>query len=112
MFDPGAYMSMLSAKASHASHRHGVIAENIANADTPGYRARVVEPFADMYARHGNQGRVREMGAGITLSPNGNSVSLEDQMMLAAQTKVDHDMALGLYRKSLDMMKLAIGKNL
>ena len=45
-------------------------------------------------------------------SPNGNTVSLEQQTMLAAQAKGDHEMALAVYRKALDMMKMAIGKNI
>ena len=43
-------------------------------------------------------------------SPNGNSVALEDQMMRAAQTKQSHDMALGVYSKSLDILRTSLGR--
>ena len=110
----------MSALAEHASKRHALIAENIANADTPGFKARDLQPFAEIYQKAVEQGEkidaikanVRLMDAADIASPNGNTVSLEQQTMLAAQIKGDHEMALAVYRKSLEMMKMAIGKNI
>jgi flagellar basal-body rod protein FlgB len=106
--------------ASHAAQRHAVIADNIANADTPNYKAKDLQPFADVFKTALRQGqdiapqefRVVELEIGDATSPNGNSVSLEDQMMRSAQTQNDHAMALMVYKKSMTMMKMAIGKNL
>ena len=110
----------MSAMAKHAANRHAVIAENIANADTPGYTAKDVQPFADIFHESEKTGlRPQEIDAktvvmdvGNAASPNGNTVSLEQQMMLSTQNKADHDMALAVYKKTMDMMKMAIGKNL
>ena len=45
-------------------------------------------------------------------SPNGNSVSLEDELMRGAKAQQDHEMAVSIYRSTLTMMKTAVGKNL
>ncbi len=59
-------LKMASAMARHAADRHQVISQNIANADTAGYKAKDLQSFADSYARmaarddlkpHGAQGR-------------------------------------------------------
>jgi len=117
-------LDLTAAMASHAVQRHAVISENIANADTPGYKAKDVESFAEIYknAQTQNVSISEAMGQGSVetftsnsddaLSPNGNSVSLEDQSMRAAQSQNDHSMALMLYNKSLQLMKIAVGKNL
>lgn len=113
-------LDTMSAMAGHAAQRHSVIANNIANADTPNFRAQDLQPFAEVFetASRGHQNikalqaRTIEMDAGDIASPNGNTVSLEQQMMLSTETKGQHDMALAVYKKSLDMMKMAIGKNI
>tara|TARA_R110002020_G_scaffold305817_9_gene521732 strand:+ start:625 stop:987 length:363 start_codon:yes stop_codon:yes gene_type:complete len=112
--------NLVSAMASHAAQRHAVVAENIANSDTPGYKAKDLQPFSEVFheAQMGtkpiNPGNfsVTETTSGDAYSPNGNSVSLEEQMMKSAETQNDHALALMLYRKSLSMMKMAVGKNL
>jgi flagellar basal-body rod protein FlgB len=113
-------LDTMSAMAGHAARRHAVIADNIANADTPNFKAKDLQPFAQVFgaAERGQQNikslhaQTIEMETGDVASPNGNTVSLEQQMMLSVQTKGDHDMALAVYKKSLDMMKMALGKNL
>lgn len=113
-------LDLTSSMASHAAQRHAVIAENIANSDTPNYKAQDLESFADAFKTSllkgqetaGNTFKTIETNMGDAQSPNGNSVSLEDQMMRSAQTQNDHAMALMVYKKSLSMMKMAVGKNL
>ena len=41
-------LNLASALAAHASARQDVIAENVAHADTPGYRARDIADFASI----------------------------------------------------------------
>ena len=43
-------------------------------------------------------------------SPNGNSVSIEDQMSRGARAVADHEMALGVLRKSMDLIRMSIGR--
>lgn len=106
--------SIAGAMARHAAARQSVVAENVANADTPGYRARDLEPFARVYdaAAAGGEGAtfhaktVESFGAA---APNGNTVSIEDQMMRAAEARRDHEFASTIYAKSLAMLKAALG---
>ena len=110
--------------ADHAAARQAVISTNIAHADTPGFAALDILPFSDVYASAGD-GAMRatrpghHLGAGhngdfevfesvnAQTAPNGNSVSLEHQMMQAAETRVQHDMALGVYKSALSILRQA-----
>lgn len=109
---------MAQAMASHAARRQAVVAQNIAHADTPGYRARDIAPFSETYhspdrrlslrATHAahlpgpvGQGSVAGFREVERPSPNGaingNSVSLDTEMVEAAQTRLAHETALGVY---------------
>ena len=119
---------LASALAAHASARQEVIAENVAHADTPGYRARDIADFAAVLdsgpafaARMTRPGHMdfgadphgfepREVAAFGAETPNGNSVSLEDQMMRAAEVRQEHDLALGVYAKTLEILRTAVAK--
>ncbi len=121
-------LRLASGLASYSSTRQAIISENIANSDTPGFRARDVEEFssalgdrlAPLSARmtrpqhipFTTESQFRVLDATIpgAESPNGNSVSLEDQMMRAAEVRQSHDMALGVYQKSLDILRGSLGR--
>lgn len=113
-------LNLASAMTAHSAQRHSVIAENIANADTPDYKARDVQAFSEVYKSAQRDGHSLESLAvnvivsdfGDAMSPNGNSVSLENEMMKSAQTMNDHELSLQVYKKTLSMMKMAIGKNM
>ena len=119
MFNDLKLLQTFSAMASHAARRHEVLAKNIANADTPDFRAKDIQSFADAYAETTRSGKsisqiassARMIETGGTMSPNGNSVSLEDQMLRSAEAKGQHDMALAVYKKSLDLLRLSLGRN-
>lgn len=119
-------LDMASALARHSAMRHAVIAENVANADTPGYRARDLRPFAEVLAerfvpratRAGHmgaaEGRSRLDQAARTVEipgdPNGNSVSLADQSLRAVESRGRHALAMAVYQKSVDLMRIGIGR--
>lgn len=122
-------LNLASALAAHAGVRQSVIAENVAHADTPGYRARDIADFRDIFvgreagfaARITRPGHItfgadprgfepREQTALGAETPNGNSVSLEDQMMRAAEVRQEHDLALLVYAKSLDILRSTISR--
>ena len=42
--------------------------------------------------------------------PTGNSVNLEDEMMKVAANQMDYQAATALYSRSLDLIKVALGK--
>ena len=102
-----------SAMARHATARTAVIAQNIAHADTPGYRARDVEPFDAALARPGAGAGARRpeiRTLDLPASPNGNSVSLEDQAVRAAAAQAQYDLALTIFSKGLDLIRVSLGR--
>lgn len=118
---------MASSMARHASARMRVIAENVANADTPGYRARDLQSFSNLVNRDftpnasrpghvnaANQSQERTRPDLVFLShvpsPNGNSVSIEDQALRAVETQGQHRLARDVYAKSIDIMRLGLGR--
>lgn len=107
-------LALTSDMARHASKRHALIAQNVANADTPGYKARDIGTFADVLKTHtvNLDGSAKIFERSDVGSPNGNSVSLEDELMRGAQVQNDYNMAISIYRSTLQMMKTAVGKNL
>ena len=125
MFENIEMMRMARAMGQHASQRHVTVARNIANADTPGFKAQDLQPFADSYRAAAEPLRVsnprhmampdwapvtRHTVAETGVSPNGNSVSLEEEMLKAAEVKRGHDLSLGIYRSALDLMRTSLGR--
>lgn len=128
MFEKIEMMQMARAMGQHVADRQVAVTRNIANADTPGYRATDLQPFADSYERAGTAGPLRTTDprhianpdwspAGTRLiqtddpvSPNDNSVSLEEEMVRAADIKRQHDLSLGIYRSALDLMQASLGR--
>ena len=104
-------MDLASRKAGWAATRQAAIAGNIANANTPGYRARDVEAFvahggraqlqmAATRADHLTLPETRVKSPGLTQS-NGwdmkhsdNDVSLDEQLMQADDTARQHQLSL------------------
>ncbi len=43
-------------------------------------------------------------------SPNGNTVSLEDQMVRGVEAQRQHTMALAVWQKSLDILRFSLGR--
>lgn len=119
---------MAHAMASHAGTRQAVIAQNIANADTPGYRPMDVPPFQDLVATDNRTGQRATRSGHINASrdaatppiiavsasgqdsPNGNGVSLEEQMLNAVNVKRQHDRALAIYKFTLGVLRTSLGR--
>jgi len=126
MFENLKIFSMASALAQHGAARQAIVAENIANADTPGYRARDVASFAESYdsgpstgLRASRPGHHFEGEASYSLaprevyrpgaaSPNGNTVSIENEIFSAAEASSDHQKALAVYRSALSVLRTSI----
>lgn len=121
-------LRLASSLAAHSSARQTVVTENIAHSDTPGYRARDLPAFSETletptgFASQATRPGHIDFGAGSlgfeaeevaafgAETPNGNSVSLEDQMIRAAEIRQSHDLALGVYRKSMDILRTSLGR--
>jgi flagellar basal-body rod protein FlgB len=128
--------AMLKGKLGYLSDRQRLIAQNVANADTPGYAPNDLKPFsiptalaaAARAAPGMAQAGVRAVRTNAThistqtptktiwktttgpdseITLDGNQVVLEDQMMKMTESRLDHDAAIGLYQKSVAMLRLA-----
>ncbi len=129
MFEKLEIFRIAQAMAVHAGARQAVVAQNMANADTPGYAAREIKPFKEVMdagksgfdlkatrAGHLN-GAQNSLQFDVTevrnapSDPNGNSVSLEEEMIKAVDVKRQHDMALAIYRSSLTILRTAISRS-
>ncbi|MGR3461383.1 MAG: FlgB family protein [Roseovarius sp.] len=116
------------AMARHAGARQAVVAQNMAHADTPGYGARDIAPFASyLEGRAGFVPRTTRPGhlagsrAGrefvpridrdAVRDPNGNSVALETEMLRGVEVKRQHDRALAIYRSGLSVLRTAVGRS-
>ena len=129
--DQLALFHLSSRRVDYLAQRQTVLAENIANADTPGYMANDLQPFAD-YVEHGGVTRLpptrthplhlagHTVNAGDAAShalgdlyeaaPSGNEVVLEQQMLAVAETAAQHQLAINLYRKHMGMLQMAFGR--
>jgi flagellar basal-body rod protein FlgB len=105
-----------------------VLAENVANADTPGFRGRDVKQLdfndalratgsvkvattAPNHIGGGAGGRFpTDNRGGFETTPRGNAVVLEDEMLKVAQTQMDHQAATALYARSIGLIKTALGR--
>lgn len=117
--------STAMAMARHAGHKQALSARNVANADTPGYRAVDLPEFhsvmRDMPAgglatrtghMHGNRdGLMMPEERRDAQDPNGNTVSLELEMIDAVAAKRQHDRALMIYRHGMTVLRSAISRN-
>lgn len=115
------------------TQRQEVLSQNIANADTPKYRPKDIEPFSfnDLVRREsrlqlnvdrtnpqhlqGNRRRVTEFREETThkpweTAPAGNAVVLEEQMAKVNETQIAHKLTTQLYKRHLAMLRTAIGK--
>ncbi len=114
------------AMARHAGTQQALSAQNIANADTPGYRARELPDFKDSlrHAQAGQRATREKHLHGSTnartpesherrteLDPNGNAVSLEQEMVTAVNAKRQHDRALAIYRSNLNILRASLGRS-
>ena len=120
----------LRAKMEWLSERQKLLSENIANADTPGYRARDLKPvdFEKLLKRGGTQDattthpmhlkggadaqrfKFKTMDeAASETNPSGNAVSIESEMVKLGETQMEYETATGIYRKQSQLLKMALG---
>ena len=124
MFENLTVFKTASAMAGHAAQSQALISENVANSDTPGYVGRQMPPFEALYTPEqaaGIQRATREghlhgsvnapQMASVDMrggdNPNQNTISLENELLKAAQAKSHHDRALAIYKSALDVLRTA-----
>lgn len=123
-------LNLLKTRMKWHQARQQVLAQNIANSDTPGFAptdlkapssrapqsTRTFSGMAVTNAAHitgatqAGQGRfATNQASGWETTPAGNSVVLEEQMMKVTQNQMDYQTATALYSRSLALIKSAIG---
>jgi len=119
----------LKSRLSYLADRQQVIAQNVANSDTPGFTPKDLKPF--VLPGHGGVGAglapvtptrtsPMHLAAPTTTSQvkpvnapdsettiNGNSVVLEDEMMKMTQSRMDYDAAIAFYQQSVALLNTA-----
>lgn len=124
-------LSQIKGRLTWLDERQRVVAQNVANSDTPGYVARDLRAPTDFAAALRDGGGLRMVqtssghmpiggpnGAPVARftsekSPDsettldGNAVVVEEQMLKMAESRMAYDAAIGLYQKSMAMITLA-----
>lgn len=110
-----------------ADQRQALLAQNIANASTPGYRPRDIRPFTDALARLGAVQPARTDPAHLAgtvdttpgtvvatpkqKSPDGNAVTLDQELTRVADTQTTQATVTALYKRYVSMFQLALGRS-
>lgn len=131
-------MGGITTQMKYLADRQRVLAQNISNSETPGYKARdlAAPNFSDLLADQGQvpprvvapkislTGGMAALGAiqprgGSTIldsdvtetKPDGNNVTLEDQLLKMGQVQADFATMTNLYHKQMSMLRTALGRN-
>ncbi|MEE4209508.1 MAG: hypothetical protein V2I43_09605 [Parvularcula sp.] len=126
MIDGISLFTTMGQKIDYLGVRHTLLAQNVANADTPNYRSHDLKPFSEalrtvkpagMLATHGRH-MVAELGnttfrednrvEGWEVEPSGNDVSLEEQMIKATDGARDYELTAQLMKKHVAMLKAVL----
>ncbi|MGE0417326.1 MAG: flagellar basal body rod protein FlgB [Acetobacteraceae bacterium] len=114
-------------RLSWAEQRQALLAKNIANASTPGYRARDLPSFARTLRDGPGISPVRTQpnhlatpdSGGIrpapaerprARAPDGNAVTMDEQLSKVAETESGQTLVTTIYRKYMQLFSLALGK--
>lgn len=127
----------LGAKMDFINQRQRVLSQNIANADTPGYRPQemVDVDFSNVLKNIDSGNKMPSVNMNITdkqhlppdnqigdaefkkqkktyeVAPAGNAVIMEEQLMKANQNMMDYNLMTNLYQKNTRMLQIALGVN-
>ena len=117
MFSAIPLFQIYQAMARHAAESQSVSADNVAHAGQPGFRSMQLESFESFMARmqadpqaDAMRAEMKRLPTGDPMSPNGNSVNIEAELLRSASAAGQHQMALTVYSKSMDLLRAAIGK--
>jgi flagellar basal-body rod protein FlgB len=125
--------SMLHTRMSWLNSRQGVLSQNVANADAPGYTAQDLKPLdfetmlksaspspfnttlavtdpRDIAPANENAQYEAAQSDDTQATATGNTVSLEEEMMKVADTQAQYQTATNLYSKAISMFRTAIGQ--
>ena len=125
----GGLLGLIAKRMEWLGHRQTLIAENVANADTPKYTPRDLKASSFAKLLRGSaateaparthEAHLTSVGAGATssaaerndlyeVSPSGNAVVLEQELMKMNEVQAQHSLMVNIYRKHVQMMKMVI----
>jgi len=130
MSDAIPLFTALTSRLHYLADRQQVIAQNVANADTPGFTSKDLKPFTIpgqggaagglppitptlTSPMHMTAPNLAASGAKPVDSPdsettlNGNSVVLEDEMMKMTQARMDYDATITFYQQASTLLTTA-----
>lgn len=124
---------LFSQRLGYLGQRQSVLAQNVANADTPGYVPKDLDAKSFERALRGQStavtaamtrpghlsGTLQQGGAfqaeeqrsRYETLPSGNAVVLEEQLSKVADTQMQHSTVSNLYGKYMQMFKSALGRS-
>ena len=120
----------MATRMSWLGERERVLAQNVANADTPGYVPQDLkqQSFRDLLGGSARPALARTNSKHLTgaasapgdatltkvkeaeTTPSGNRVSLEQEMMKVGETATQHHLITSLYRQQLGLLRTALGR--
>lgn len=120
-------VSLAERRLAWLDTRQRLLSQNVANADTPGFRPSDAVPFRQLLESNRGQSalvttdarHIRPSGMAALAVPdrrvtertlNGNAVSLDQEAIRIAETDQAHALAMGLHRKYLGMFRMALGR--
>jgi flagellar basal-body rod protein FlgB len=120
----------MAAKMRWHQARQTLLAQNVANADTPGYLGRDLKPFTidegavsqatlsmssaspnHIAISSGLDGFGADESASFDRTPGGNTVTLEDEMMKVSANDIDYQTVTALYTRSMRLIRVALGRS-
>ncbi len=125
-------LSMMQLKMAYLAESQDVLAQNISNADTPGYKAkqlreldfkkiaqaeahrlkmRATSPAHKNGTKPTNDFRVDTQRKTYETTPVENSIALEEQMAKLNQNQHEYMLTTNLYNKTAAMFRTAINGN-
>ncbi|WDR03744.1 flagellar basal body rod protein FlgB [Devosia algicola] len=123
----------LSDKMRWHQARQGLLAENVANAETPGYQGRDLAQYN--FGDHMGGGSSASLSVTATqpmhisvggdnsaafgaqrmnsfeVTPEGNAISLEDEMMKVTTNMSDYQAVTSVYQSSMKILRTALGRS-
>ena len=117
---------------AYLSEKQDLLAKNIANADTPGFKAQKMRDldFERLALAESRRLQLRGTSGGASLqgthstqnfrqdkqretyetTPVENNIALEEQMAMVAQNNLEYTTVTNLYTKTSSMFKIALGQ--
>jgi flagellar basal-body rod protein FlgB len=121
-------LALLKGRMQWHQARQKLLAENVANSDTPKFQPKDLVPYESTLGGAGqaNLKRTQPMhmasiddGGGnvpgqkaskFETAPSGNAVNLEDEMMKVSANQMEFQTAITLYQRSLGYIRTAVGR--